>query len=353
MADRWNTRCISREADDADRLVPPETPPRRIVQRAARRRALIVGSAGQDGRLLFEQRSKSCDVVGIDVGGVRSYGLSSEEVATLPTAPDIHDAAKMRELVRLGKPDEIYYLAARHHSAEERPDDAAELRESMSVNFLAFVNLLEAVRQEAPTCRVFYAGSSHMFGHPRHAMQSESTPFAPTNPYAISKVAGAHAGALYRERHGIHVSVGILYNHESPLRAERFVSQRIVLGARRASREPGFKLSLGSLESVVDWGYAPDYVDAMVRIVQEGTPDDYIIATGEPHTVQDFVECAFRAMGRDWREHVAVEPGRIHVSPGHDTGALVGDSSKLRARTGWAPSITFEEMVTLLVAAAT
>jgi len=318
----------------------------------AKPRALIIGSAGQDGLLLFEQRSKSCDVLGVDVGGLQSHGLSSEELATLPPAVDIHDAAQVLAFVGRSKPDELYYLAARHHSSEERPDEANELRESMSVNFLAFVNVLEAVRQIAPACRVFYAGSSHMFGSPRMAMQDERTPFAPANPYAISKVAGTHACALYRARHGLHVSVGILYNHESPLRAERFVSQRIVLGAKRAALDPGFKLALGSLESVVDWGYAPDYVDAMVRILQQQAPDDYIVATGEPHTVQDFVECAFRTTGKDWRAHVVVEPGRVGTPSGPEMGALVGNASKLRARTGWRPSVTFDEMVSLLVAAA-
>ena len=308
------------------------------------KRALIVGSGGQDGSLLFEDRAKSCAVVGLDVGSVRTHAVEGAP----PGPVDIHDPSAVNALVARFAPDEIYYLAARHHSSEERPDDASELRETTRVNFLALVNVLDAVRGHAPACRVFYAGSSHMFGAPASPRQDESTPFSPKNPYAITKVAGAHACALYRERHGMHVSVGILYNHESPLRGERFVSQRIARGAKRAAREPGFKLAIGSLSSVVDWGYAPDYVNAMTRIVGEATPGDYVVATGVPHTVSDFVEIAFRAAGLDWRAHVEENAGIVRSAP----GALVGDASKLRARTGWAPSVTFEEMVGILVAAA-
>src|SRR5487761_2165631 len=148
------------------------------------KRALIVGSNGQDGRILFDHRARSCAVVGLDVGSVSSSGVDG---ATLPVAVDIHDPAAMRELLERFPADELYYLAARHHSSEERPDDASELRESMRVNVLAFVNALEAVRLCAPACRVFYAGSSHMFGEPAYSPQDESTPFSPRNPYAITK----------------------------------------------------------------------------------------------------------------------------------------------------------------------
>jgi GDPmannose 4,6-dehydratase len=317
------------------------------------RRALIIGCAGQDGRLLFEERSRSCAVLGFDLGQRRIHGLETEATRELPPLLDIHDSEAALALVGLYAPDQLYYLAARHHSSEERPDDASELRESMRVNVLAFVNVIEAVRQRAPRCRVFYAGSSHMFGSPTSRTQNEQTPFAPENPYAISKVAGAQVCALYRARHSVHASVGLLYNHESPLRAERFVSQRIAFGARRAAKDPAFKLSLGSLSSVVDWGYAPDYVDAMVRIVSEDAPDDYVIATGEPHTVQDFVEAAFGAVGADWRAHVVVDRGRVGAPAAtRTTSALVGDASKLRTRTGWKTSVTFEEMVKILVDAA-
>jgi len=309
------------------------------------KRALIVGCGGQDGRLLFAHRARSCAVVGLDIGSVASQGV---DATALPAAVDLDDPAALADLLARFPADELYYLAARHHSSEERPDDAREIRECTRLNFVAFVNVLDAVRVGVPACRVFYAGSSHMFGAPSASSQDETTCFLPNNPYAITKVAGAHAAALYRKRHGMHVSVGILYNHESPHRGERFVSQRIARGAKRASRDPSFRLSLGSLSSIVDWGYAPDYVEAMTRIVAQASPDDYVVATGIPHTVRDFVEVAFGAVGLDWRNHVEEDRMLVPSPP----GTLVGDASKLRARTGWSPSVTFEEMVRILVAAA-
>jgi GDPmannose 4,6-dehydratase len=309
-------------------------------------RTLIVGDRGQDGRILFERRSKSEPVVGIDLAGLRTAGAEGLE---MPADVDLQDEAQLANVCARFLPEEAYYLAARHHSSEEHPDEATELRECTKVHLLGFVNLLEAVRRHAPGCRVFYASSSHTFGQPTTSRQDESTPFSPRNPYAVTKVAGAHTCRLYRERYGMHVSVGILYNHESPLRGPRFVSQRIARGARQAVRDRNFRMTLGSLSAVVDWGYAPDFVDAMVRIVAHPTPDDYVIATGEPHTVRDFVEAAFGCVGLDWRAHVEESPAVIAPA---SHGTLIGDSSKLRSRTGWTPTVTFEEMVRLLVKAA-
>lgn len=283
--------------------------------------------------------------MGLDIDGLRTAGVPGLE---LPGVVDLQDEGELAELCARFIPDEVYYLAARHHSSEEHPDEGVELRECTKVHLLGFVNVLEALRKHAPRCRVFYASSSHTFGQPTTPRQDESAPFSPGNPYAVTKVAGAHVCRLYRERYGMHVSVGILYNHESPLRGPRFVSQRIARGARRAEQDPTFRLKLGSLSAVVDWGYAPDFVDAMVRIVAEPLPDDYVVATGEPHTVRDFVEAAFGFVGRDWRDHVEESQGAAAPS----RGTLVGDASKLRARTGWAPTVTFEKMVQILVAAA-
>jgi GDPmannose 4,6-dehydratase len=296
------------------------------------KKVVVVGSAGQDGRLLGERLANDCRVTGIDVAQDMDVDV------------DVTNAAHVDALIARETPDEVYYLAAHHHSAEERPDDAAELRACVGVHVLGLVNVLDALRRHAPACRTFYAGSSHMFGQPALPQQNEATPFAPKNPYAITKVAGAHTCALYRER-GMHVSVGILYNHESPLRGEQFVSQRIVRGARRAAKEPGYRLTLGSLAAVVDWGWAPDYVDAMIRIVAQPAPEDYVVATGEPHTVEEFAAAAFGALELDWRGHVVEDPAVVKGPQ----AVLVGDASKLREKTGWKPTIDFPRMVRLLV----
>jgi GDPmannose 4,6-dehydratase len=312
------------------------------------RRVVIVGSGGQDGRILFEQRARDCAVLGLDVGTVTQHRLA--EVA--PAEPvDLQDRRQVALLLERIVPDEVYYLAAHHHSAEEHPDEAADLRACFDVHVIGLVHVLEGLRAHAPEGRLFYAGSSQMFGRPPSAPQDEATPFAPRNPYAITKVAAAHTCALYRERHGLHASLGILYNHESPLRGPRFVTSRIVRGARDAGRIPGFKLILGSLSAVVDWGYAPDYIDAMVRIVAEAAPDDYVIASGEPHTVRDFVEIAFDHVGLDWKAYVEEDPRLVGpATAGHPP--LVGNATKLRQRTGWRPTMGFERLVRALVDAA-
>lgn len=308
-------------------------------------RVVVVGAKGQDGSILFRRRSQDCAVLGLDLGFVAQHGL--EGVA--PTrGVDLQNVDEVAELLKRLVPDELYYLAAHHHSSEEQPDEAAEIRKGCEVHLIGLVNVLEAIRRHAPECRLFFAGSSQMFGEPASPRQNEATPFAPRNPYAITKVAGANACALYRERHGVHASVGILYNHESPLRGPRFVTQRIARGAWQAKRDPSFKLRLGSLSGVVDWGYAPDYVDAMIRLVAQPAADDYVIATGESHTVRDFVEIAFRIVGVDWRTHVEEAPSLVRAT----RSTLIGDATKLRATTGWKPTVSFEQLVTILVRAA-
>jgi GDPmannose 4,6-dehydratase len=311
----------------------------------AMRRAVIIGADGQDGRILFEKRSQECAVLGLDVGSVRQHLLG--EVAP-SQAVHLLNAEQLSGLFERVAPDEVYYLAAYHHSAEEQLDQATEFRQCTDVHVIGLVHVLEAIRRHAPGCRLFYAGSSQMFGQAPAPRQDETTPFAPRSAYAITKVAGAQTCAFYRERCGVHASVGILYNHAAPSRGPRFVTQRIARGAWQAKRDPAFKLKLGSLSAIVDWGYAPDYVDAMIRIVSQPLPDDYVIATGEPHTVRDFVEIAFAHLGLDWKTRVEEDPTLVKAP--QDTA--VGNATKLRERTGWKPTVGFEQMVEILVKAA-
>lgn len=303
------------------------------------KRALVVGSAGQDGSYLVEQLAAR----GVEVRGVDRH--------TVP-ACDILDASAVKALVADLRPDAVFFLAAHHHSSEDVAGAlGAEVLQAQAIHVTAWVHLLDALVAHAPAARAFYAASSHVFGEPPTPMQDESTPFAPRSPYAVTKAAGVEVGRLYRAK-GLHVSSGILFNHESPRRPSRFVSQRIAQGAVAAARAVAegkpFTLELGNLSAVVDWGYAPDFTEAMARIVEHEQPDDYVVATGEPHTPADFCRVAFEAVGLDWRQHVVERPGRVtrQVPP------LVGDAKRLRRATGWSPSVSFETMVRLLVAAA-
>jgi GDPmannose 4,6-dehydratase len=196
-----------------------------------------------------------------------------------------------------------------------------------------------------PQTRLFYAASSHIFGTPESDRQNEETPLRPNSAYGISKAAGLQCCQLYRRQKGIFASTGILFNHESPLRKPSFLSQKIVHGALRAERDPAYKLVLGDLEARVDWGYAPDYVDAMYRILQLPEASDFVVASGELHTVREFAQAAFGAVGLDWRRHVETD-ARLLNKISHP---LRGDSGKLRSATGWTPTVSFVELVTGLV----
>ncbi len=314
------------------------------------KRALVVGSAGQDGRILTQQLARR----GLAVAGI-DRGVVTLEGGALPALPetDLLRREQVDALISGFEPDAIFYLAAFHHSSEDDVEqNLADLfAQSLAVHVDGWLNVLEATRRHAPSAHLFYAASSHVFGTPPTPVQNEETPFQPDNAYGITKSAGVQIGRFFRAR-GLHVSSGILYNHESELRPARFVSQRIARGAVRAAEaqragEP-FSLELGSLSAVVDWGYAPDYTAAMQRIVETREPGDYVVATGIPHTVDDFCAAAFQAVGLDHRPFVVERPGRItkQLAP------LVGNATRLRQATGWAPSVTFEEMVRRLVAAA-
>ncbi len=295
--------------------------------------ALVIGAGGQDGRLLTEQ---------LTAAGWRVSGL-------LRTRGDaiLADAKLTRDQVVSVNPQHIYYLAGHHHSSQDEPPEPAELfRASFAAHVDGLVNVLEAMRLVVPQARLFYGASSHVFGsQPATPVQDESTPLNPDNVYGISKAAGVHACRLYRNDHGVFASAGYLYNHESPYRRPEFVTTKIIRAAIDISRGKRDLLVLGDLSAQVDWGWAPDYVDAMTRILNLERPDDFIIATGEPHTVGDFAQIAFATVGLDWREHVEENPGIITKRK----LGLVGNPAKLKAATGWSPTVTFEQMVRKLV----
>jgi GDPmannose 4,6-dehydratase len=303
--------------------------------------AFIVGAAGQDGTLLSQLLTRrSIPHLGLSRGGIRvpAGGM---------LAPiDLGDAKAVEELVKTYSPSHVFYLAAHHHSSQDNLDEGqAELwRISLNVQVLGLVHFLEALRLYAPAARLFYAASSHVFGSSAPFPQTELTPLAPDNIYAIAKVAGMQACRYYRARQGPAASVGILYNHESIYRQDKFLSKKIIKGALAIKKGRQQELILGDLSAEADWGYAPDYVEAMVRILELPEAGDYIVATGELHTVREFVQIVFDQVGLEVAKHVV--ENRALVRPRQ--GRLVGDFGRLEKATGWRPTLSFEEMVRTL-----
>ncbi len=295
-----------------------------------KKRALVVGSKGQDGTLL-------CDLLEKNGYGVTGTGRSEL---------DVLDSGMVSSVVAQLTPSEIYYLPAYHHSSENLPSSSADLfKHSMNVHFHGVINFLDAIVRVSPSCKLFYASSSHVFGTSESGMQNEESILSPQSEYAITKVAGMEACAFYRKVHRTFASVGILFNHESSLRKDHFLSKKIVKAAVRIAKEGKGVLELGDLDAQVDWGYAPDYVDAMHKILQLDCAADYVIATGRLHTVRDFAEIAFNSIGLDYRHHVIEKKNDALRS----NGRRMGDATKLRCNTGWRPSLDFPEMVRKLV----
>jgi GDPmannose 4,6-dehydratase len=307
------------------------------------KRAIIVGSAGQDGRILFDLLRRRGDLV----VGIESGGIACTEPIEVPRV-NILDAASVEGIVEKIAPDEIYYLAAYHHSAEENIAETRDLFEkSFSIQVTGLVNFLEAIRRRSPATRFFYASSCRVFGVPQVVPQDETTPEDPDCVYGISKAAGMRCVRFYRQNHSLFAVSGILYNHESPLREAKFVSQKIVHAAVAIQAGRQSKLVLGDLDATVDWGYAPDYAEAMARMLATAAPEDFVVATGEPHTVRQFAETAFGLLGLDWSAYVEVAAGLLTRRP----RTYLGCPARLTAATGWKPSVTFPQMVRLLVEA--
>jgi len=306
------------------------------------KRAVIVGANGQDGRLLYDLllKNRYC-VVGIDKNRIHhSPGISFKLVNICR-----HDEVAC--LIKKFKPHEVYYLAAFHHSAENLPDKNVELlRHSYDVHVGGLANFLEAMKIFSPKTRLFYAASSHIFGPAKGRLQDEKTPISPNCIYGITKASGVALCRFYRSQYKIFTSTGILYNHESAFRSEKFVSMRIVKGAINIKNGKRKELVLGDLDAVIDWGYAPDYVLAMHLIVNSKLPDDFIIATGKRHTVLDFVRTAFDHLGLDWKLYVKENCRMVRKQ----NFCRVGNPAKLKRITGWKPSVDFKEMVELLLA---
>ncbi len=311
------------------------------------RTALITGITGQDGSYLAELLlEKGYRVVGM----VRRASTENfERVAHVRERielrqADLLDQLSLIDLLRAVQPDEIYNLAAQSFvpTSWQQPVLTAEF------DAVGVTRLLEAVRLVAPGARVYQASSSEMFGQVRETPQRETTPFYPRSPYGVAKAYGHFITVNYRESYGLYACSGILFNHESPRRGREFVTRKVSDGAARVKLGLARELRLGNLEARRDWGFAGDYVDAMWRMLQQSKADDYVVATGESHTVRELVEIAFGAVGLDWREWVHEDPALLRPA---EVERLVGDASKARRVLGWAPRVSFRELVETMVRA--
>lgn len=314
--------------------------------------ALITGITGQDGSYLTELLLQK----GYHVHGVirRSSSFNTDRIDHLYQAPqetqkrltlhygDLADSASILTLIGDIKPDEIYHLGAQSHVrvSFDIPEYTGD------VTGLGTIRLLEAIRKASPRSRFYQASSSEMFGKVVEVPQKETTPFYPRSPYGVAKVYGFWATVNYRESYGLHASNGILFNHESPRRGETFVTRKITRAVARIKAGLQDKLYLGNLEAKRDWGYAPEYVEAMWRMLQQDTGDDYVIATGETHSVREFLEVAFNRVGLDYRDYVAHDPRYERPA---EVDLLIGDPSKARRQLGWSPQVTFRQLVEIMV----
>jgi len=310
------------------------------------KRALITGITGQDGRYLGQLLSeKGYQVFGLIRGQQNpKTELVAEENPKLELIEgDLRDLSSLIAAVEQVQPDEVYNLGA--ISFVQLSFRQAEI--TAEITGLGVLRMLEAIRivggTQANPIRFYQASSSEMFGMVRETPQTELTPFHPRSPYGVAKVFGHDITVNYRESYGIHASSGILFNHESEKRGLEFVTRKITNSLARIKLGLQKSISLGNLQSSRDWGYAPDYVDAMWRMVQQDEPDDYVVATGETHTIRDFLETAFRIAGYDdWEPYVRHD---TRFDRPAEVDLLIGDATKARDKLGWSPTITFEELV--------
>jgi len=315
-------------------------------------KALVTGITGQDGSYLAELLlSKGYEVHGI-IRRASTFNTSRIDhlyhdphvngVSLFLHYGDLSDSTNLVKLMYGLQPDEVYHLGAQSHVkvSFEMPEYTGD------ISGLGTVRLLEAIRETGTKCRFYQASSSEMYGRAREVPQNENTPFYPRSPYACAKVYAFWTTVNYREAFGIHACNGILFNHESPRRGETFVTRKITRAVARIQAGVQRKLFLGNLEARRDWGYAPEYVEAMWRMLQQEKPDDFVIATGEDHSVREFVEEAFGYAGLDWQACVEVDTRYFRPS---EVDALRGDARKAGVTLGWQPKTGFRDLVRLMV----
>ncbi len=318
------------------------------------KKALITGITGQDGSYLAELLlSKGYEVHGIIR---RSSSFNTDRLDHLYQDSHVHgvklflhygdlsDAASLMCYLHDIQPDEVYHLGAQSHVrvSFDIPEYTGD------VTALGTTRLLEAIRETAPKARFYQASSSEMYGLVQAVPQREDTPFYPRSPYGAAKVYAYWMTVNYRESYKLHASNGILFNHESPRRGETFVTRKITRALARIKAGLQKELYLGNLEAKRDWGYAPEFVEAMWLMLQQDAADDYVIATGETHSVSEFLQVAFGCADLDWKEYVKIDPRYYRPA---EVDLLIGDASKARRVLGWQPKTTFNELVRIMVKA--
>jgi len=316
------------------------------------KKALITGITGQDGSYLADLLiAKGYEVHGVirrasTLNTLRIDHLYEDtalnEVRFFKHYGDLADSVQMVKLIYELKPDEIYHLAAQSHVrvSFDIPEYTAD------VTGVGTIRILEAMRETGVPARFYQASSSEMFGKVQEIPQTEKTPFWPRSPYGVSKVFSYWATINYRESYGLHASNGILFNHESPRRGENFVTRKISRAVAEIKLGRRKELLLGNLDARRDWGYAPEYVEAMWMMLQQDNPDDYVIATNETHSVRDFVEKAFAHVDLDWKEFVKHD--ERYERPA-EVDLLIGDASKAKKVLGWEPKVKFDSLVKIMV----
>jgi GDPmannose 4,6-dehydratase len=314
-------------------------------KKSEKKTALITGITGQDGSYLAELLLKKKYRV---IGMVRRTStINFDRIRHIQdyveiVQGDLLDQSSMMDLVSQYQPDEVYNLAAQSFvpTSWQQPVLTGEF------TGLGVTRILEAIRHVKPDTRFYQASSSEQFGKVVEVPQKETTPFYPRSPYGVAKVYGHWITVNYRESYGLFAVSGILFNHESPRRGVEFVTHKVTNAVARIKQGIQDKLHLGNLDSKRDWGYAGDYVRAMWLMLQQDKPDDFVIATGETHTVQEFCEIAFSRVGLDWRKHVVIDPRYVRPA---EVDLLIGDPSKARKKLGWKPEVSFKELVHRMV----
>lgn len=311
------------------------------------KKALITGITGQDGYYLAEfLQEKGYEVYGIIRRSSQSIDQRIGKLAKYVKVEhaDVTDSQSLREVLGRVQPDEIYNLAAQSHVSWSFKTPES----TFDITGAGCLRLLDAMRQVSPHSRFYQASSSEMFGEVQEVPQRETTKFHPRSPYGVAKVAAYWATVNYREGYNLYTCNGILFNHESERRGEEFVTRKITMGVAAIALGMQEKLALGNLEAKRDWGYAPEYVRAMWMMLQPEKPDDYVIATGETHSVREFCKIAFDHVGLNYEDHVVVDPAFFRPA---EVNLLVGDASKARRELGWEPKVSFEQLVRIMVQA--